>query len=73
MVPVLTSSAARSPSDPSAYNVSPSMVGVERAPGYDGCWSALPTRPIFVDHTVLPSATFSAFTISFCIPSLAMM
>ncbi len=26
-----------------------------------------------VDHTVLPSATFSALTNSFCIPSLAMM
>ena len=53
--------------------MSPSTVGVDRAPGYGGCWSGLPTRPILVDHTVLPSATFSAFTSSFCIPSLTMM
>ena len=46
------------------------VVGVDLAPGYDGCWSALPTLPMRVDQTCLPSATFSDLTNSFCRPSL---
>src|SRR5689334_3028847 len=49
------------------------MVGVERAFGYGGFWSGLPTLPTRVVQITLPSAVEIAWTYSLSMPRLLIM